>query len=71
MLRATNTGVTSLIDYRGKVLKQGPQFEVVAIDVEVTPREGITPYVTLGDWLVVLLSALMLLAGWVLARRPG
>lgn len=70
MLRVTNTGVTSLIDHRGRIVKQGPQFEALAIDVEVTPREGITPYVTLGDWLAVLLSALMLLTGW-LAGRGG
>ena len=61
MLRVTNTGITSLIDYRGHVVQRGPQFEAVAIDVEVTPRQGATPYVTLGDWLAVLLSVAMLL----------
>jgi len=69
MLRVTNTGITSLIDYRGQVVQRGAQFEAVAIDVEVTPREGSTPYVTLGDWLAVLLATAMLIAGWYSGRR--
>ena len=69
MLRVTNTGVTALIDYRGNVVQQGPQFEAVALDVEVTPREGSTPFVTLGDWLAVLLAAAMLMIGRFFGRR--
>ncbi len=71
MLRVTNTGISSLIDYRGRVVEQGPQFEAVAIDVEVTPREGTTPYVRLGDWLAVLLSAVLLLIGWWSSRKTS
>ncbi len=71
MLRVTNTGITSLIDHRGRIVQQGPQFEAVAIDVEVTPREGITPYVQLGDWLAVLLSALMVLVCVIRERSSG
>jgi len=71
MLRVTNTGITSLIDYRGKVVERGPQFEAMAIDVEVAPREGVTPYVKLGDWLAVLLSVVMLLIGWITGWITG
>ena len=69
MLRVTNTGITSLIDYRGKINATGAQFEPVAIDVVVTPRQGSTPYVTVGDWLAVALAIVMLLAGWIMHRR--
>ena len=71
MLRVTNTGVSSLIDHRGTVVTQGPQFEAVAIDVTVTPRQGITPYVRVGDWLSVGLAVLMLAFAWLLRRRAG
>ena len=71
MLRVTNTGITSLIDYRGHVVQRGSQFEAAALDVAVTPRQGSTPFVTLGDWLAVLLAAAMLLAGWLLGRRAN
>ncbi len=69
MLRVTNTGITSLIDYRGNIVQQGPQFEAVALDVVVTPREGSTPFVALGDWLAVLLAVAMLALGWFCGRR--
>lgn len=69
MLRVTNTGVTSLIDYRGHIVSEGPQFEALAIDVEVTPRQGSTPYVKIGDWLVVALATIMLLIAWLLGRH--
>lgn len=61
MLRVTNTGISSLISERGEILKQGPQFETTAINVDVTPRSGSTPFVSVGNWLVVILAALMLL----------
>jgi len=69
MLRVTNTGITSLIDYRGQVVQQGEQFEATALDVVVTPREGSTPYVKLGDLFVVGVSMVMLLVGWIFSRR--
>lgn len=69
MLRVTNTGVSSLIDYRGNIVSQGPQFEAVAIDVKVTPRQDTTPFVKVGDWLAVGLALAMLLSGWLFSRR--
>ena len=69
MLRVTNTGVSSLIDHHGSIVTQGPQFEAVAIDVTVTPRQGITPYVRVGDWLATGLAVLMLVVAWLSGRR--
>jgi len=60
--------VSSLIDHHGGIVKQGPQFEAVAIDVTVTPRQGITPYVRVGDWLAIGLSVLMLVFAWLFGR---
>ena len=71
MLRVTNTGITSHIDYRGRIIKSVPQFEAGAIDVEVIPRSGTTPYVVVGDWLAVILSVVFLLVGWQTSRRSS
>lgn len=71
MLRVTNTGITSLISERGEVLQHGPQFEAMALDVEVTPRSGSTPFVTVGNRLVVVLALLMLFVAWRLYGRAG
>ena len=69
MLRVTNTGISSLISHHGEILQQGPQFEAVAINVDVTPRTGSTPFVSVGNWLVVTLALLMLLLHLGLVRH--
>ena len=69
MLRATNTGISSLIDHLGNVVSQSPQFEAAAIDVTVIPREGVTPFVRFGDSLVLVISVLMLFLGYLGSRR--
>lgn len=65
MLRATNTGMTAIIDHRGAVLGRLPQFERGVLHGMVQGRSGDTPYMRLGN-LPVLLAALVLalLAAW-------
>jgi len=60
MLRATNNGVSAIIDERGAVLATSPQFEVAVLDGEIQPRSGATPYVRTGNALVLLLMTLVL-----------
>lgn len=57
-----------MISRHGKVLVEGPQNEAVAIDVEVVPRTGSTPFVTLGNWLVVVLVLFIMLWRWLIIR---
>jgi apolipoprotein N-acyltransferase len=60
MLRATNDGVTALIDFDGAVLGRLPQFQPSVLTGELQPREGWTPYVRVGNVPVVLASCLAL-----------
>ncbi|MBU0687916.1 MAG: apolipoprotein N-acyltransferase [Gammaproteobacteria bacterium] len=60
MLRATNTGVTSIIDTDGQVLAQLPQHEEGVLTAEVQGYVGSTPYVRWGNIAVLILLALML-----------
>jgi apolipoprotein N-acyltransferase len=69
MLRATNNGVSALIDHRGRVLATSPQFEVAVLDGEVQPRAGATPYVVMGNTPLILCLLVMVLAAGTLARR--
>jgi apolipoprotein N-acyltransferase len=62
MLRATNTGISALIDHSGRVIARSPQFEEAVVTGTVTPRQGATPYVRLGNAPVVILAVLCLLA---------
>jgi apolipoprotein N-acyltransferase len=68
MLRATNTGISALIDHTGRVIARSRQFEEAVVTGIITPRQGATPYVLLGNTPVVILTVLcLLLVG--LARR--
>ncbi len=72
MLRATNTGVTSAIDHRGRVVAALPWFTRGILEVSMEGRKGATPYQRLGDVPAVVLPALMLgvLAGRNRRRKP-
>lgn len=60
MLRATNTGVTSIIGANGKVLQQLPQHQEAVLNGVAQGYDGVTPYVRWGNVAVLLLIALML-----------
>ncbi|HAF43565.1 MAG TPA: apolipoprotein N-acyltransferase [Gallionellaceae bacterium] len=68
-LRATNTGVTSVIDKDGRILDMLPQFEEGVLTAEVQGYEGSTPYVWWGNAAMLLLVAGMLFVAWRLRRR--
>jgi apolipoprotein N-acyltransferase len=69
MLRATNTGVTAIIDQRGRVLAAAPQFVTTAVDGIAQGYAGSTPYVRWGNWVVLGLIAAMLAAAVALRAR--
>ncbi len=60
MLRVTNTGISSVIDYRGKVVHTIAHNTKGVIDATVVPREGLTLYAKTGNWPVFLLSIFIL-----------
>ena len=70
MLRATNTGVSSIIGPKGQEIAVSPQFERYVLKASVRPMQGATPYVIWGDWLLVLLC-LAVLTGVAIKSKPG
>lgn len=69
MLRATNTGITAIIDAKGRVLTRAPQFEIAVATATIQPRSGMTPYAITGNWLIVTLMSILLVVAWRLASR--
>jgi apolipoprotein N-acyltransferase len=67
-LAATNTGITAAIDRDGRVLKRLPQFVEARLEIAAQGYSGVTPYVRLRDWPVVLVS-LAILALFVVRAR--
>lgn len=71
LLRATNTGISAIIDDRGHVVVRSPQFQVDLLQALIQPRAGATPYVRVGDWGVVVLAMVILLGVAIRTRRAG
>ncbi|MEB4591756.1 apolipoprotein N-acyltransferase [Candidatus Thiothrix sp. Deng01] len=69
LLRATNNGVSAIINEKGKVLKTGPQYEATVISGYAVPLSGTTPYVRTGNWLIIPLMLILLGVPLLLARR--
>lgn len=63
-LRATNTGMTAIIDARGNVVSALAPFETAVLTGEVRAYQGSTPYIAWGN----LGFLALLLAGAVLAQ---
>jgi len=68
MVRATNTGVTAIIDPFGQVVARAPQFEVATLRGTVVPMTGLTPYAVMSDWPAIVLVSVLALFG-VFARK--
>jgi apolipoprotein N-acyltransferase len=64
MIRATNNGVSALIDPFGKITTTVPQFERAVMYGEVTPMRNLTPYLHWRSWPLIILSVLLI--GWAL-----
>ena len=69
LARATNTGISAVLDERGQILNRGNQFQAEVISGKVQPLRGLTPYGRFGDLPVVLLLLSLLGLGLLLGRR--
>jgi apolipoprotein N-acyltransferase len=68
LMRATNNGISAVVDPRGRVMARSAQFAAVVLRGEVVPYAGLTPYARMRNW-PVLGGALALLVAAALARR--
>lgn len=72
MLRATNTGMTAIIDQHGKMREVAPEFVTAVVTGAVQGYAGATPYVRWGNAPIIVLSLLLALAGgWLGIREAG
>ena len=64
LLRAANDGITGVIDHRGQMRAQLPQFVEGVLATSFQVMQGATPYRLMGDW-----PLLIIIAGLILAFR--
>ncbi|MEN8219791.1 MAG: apolipoprotein N-acyltransferase [Pseudomonadota bacterium] len=63
LLRATNTGISAVINAKGEVVMQAAQFEILTLIATAQAYQGATLYVRFGNGLVVTLLLVSLLLG--------
>jgi apolipoprotein N-acyltransferase len=69
MLRATNTGMTAVINADGSLQAVLPPFTQGVLKAEIRAYQGMTPYARIGNWGFLLLAGLLLLASQWRRRR--
>jgi apolipoprotein N-acyltransferase len=50
ILRATNNGITAMIDPAGRVTERLPEHQMAASDLRFNYVSELTPYARFGDW---------------------
>lgn len=60
LLRATNTGISAVIDTKGKIVAQAPQFAIHALRTSVPPYQGTTPYNSIGHYVIIVVLGVIL-----------
>ena len=67
--RAANTGISCIIDIRGRRTAESVWWTQTTVKGEIIPETRITPYVRYGDWLLkmaAIVSAILLLAVFII-----
>jgi apolipoprotein N-acyltransferase len=60
LLRATNTGISAVIDPKGQLLAKAPLLQEAVVEAQIQPRSGSTPYARLGNLPILVLLSLLL-----------
>lgn len=68
-LRATNTGVTAIIDDKGRIVKKAPSFVPTVLRGEVPSFTGQTPFVRFGHYPILVVACLLLLLSFFAKRQ--
>ncbi len=71
MLRATNTGVTAVIDHRGRIQAAAPEFETAVINAEVFGYTGVTPYMRWGNYAFLLIALVLITISIIVSKRSA
>jgi apolipoprotein N-acyltransferase len=72
LVRATNTGISAVINEKGKIIARSPQFTADALSADVLTFQGATPYVITGNWMIVIFCLMIVLFNlYQLQKKPA
>jgi apolipoprotein N-acyltransferase len=61
LIRSTTSGISALIDSKGHIKVQGPQFKRAVVEGDIQPRMGTTPYVFWKNYPIMVLFVIAFL----------
>jgi len=70
-LRAANDGISAIIGPDGRVQATAPGYVPYVLRARITPRIGLPPYARTGNWLIICLAAVTLIAAVMAGRMRG
>ena len=70
-LRANNTGITAILDEKGRVRAQLEPFHTGALEGEAQGYAGLTPFGRWGNGAIITLLLILLATAWAIGRRHG
>ena len=69
LLRATNTGISAIINEKGKIIVQSPQFKIHSLRGTIFPYQGTTFYVQLGNKLIITILFTLILTSYFIIHH--
>lgn len=60
LLRATNTGISAVIDPMGRIMNKSVQFQDDVVRATIHPYNGVTPYARFGNWSIISIVGIYL-----------
>ncbi len=68
VIRATNNGISGIVDHKGQLVARLPQFQAGVLDYALSPTMGATPYGRFGNWPLWCLMAVVFIWQWLSYR---
>ncbi|MFI4954608.1 MAG: apolipoprotein N-acyltransferase [Gammaproteobacteria bacterium] len=69
VIRATNNGLTAIINHRGEITAIAPAFETAVLTAQAQSTTGFTPIVRFGHWPIIIILLLLLGLAWYINHR--
>ena len=69
LLRSTNTGVSAIVDAKGRVIQASPVFERDVLSGSLVPMRGMTPFSRVGHWGIISIVFVIAIYTLVQLRR--
>lgn len=69
LIRSTNNGITAVVNEKGRIISQLPQFTTGVLTANIPSFTGNPPYTRFGDWPLLILCGIFLLLALLIRKK--